>query len=152
MYREIDKSGSQSMKLDHYWWKKNVIYRFYPFSNHDTSNIPNLSNPTINLSLEYQTKCDNMFSDPQSDHIFSHISRVRTWFIHFFFWYVVSIHLIRIGEGVGIYCPLITNWIELTKAQILFLIQIQNWDTEPNSKYFLKEYLNIAWINQPHFI
>ena len=47
------------------------INRFYIFSNHDISNISNLSNPTITLILASQTKCDNMFSYPQSDHIFS---------------------------------------------------------------------------------
>ena len=38
-------------------------------------------------------------------------------------------------QYVGIYCPLIPNWIKLTQAQILFSCQIQNGDTEPNSKY-----------------
>ena len=45
---------------------------FIDFSNHDTSNIPNLSNPRVNSTLASQTKCDDMFSDPESDHIFSH--------------------------------------------------------------------------------
>ena len=51
---------------------KKLSTGFIYFSNHDTLNIPNLSNPNVNLSLAYQTKCDNMFSDPESDHIFSH--------------------------------------------------------------------------------
>ena len=78
---------------------------FINFSNHNTSNIPNLSNPTVNSSLASQTKCDEMFSDPESDHIFSHFW-VRTWFIFCFLLYVVTIHLLQRGEGVGIYCPL----------------------------------------------
>ena len=45
---------------------------FIDLSNHDTSNIPNISNLNINSSLESQTKCNDMFSDPESDHIFSH--------------------------------------------------------------------------------
>ena len=45
---------------------------FSSFLNHDTSNTPNLSNPNVNLGLESQTKCDEMFSDPESDHTFSH--------------------------------------------------------------------------------
>ena len=49
------------MNIDRYRWKENVIDGFYLFSNHDTSNILNLSNPTVNLSLEYQTKWDNIF-------------------------------------------------------------------------------------------
>ena len=45
---------------------------------------------------------------------------------------------------VGIYCPFISDWIESTQAQILFPRQMQNGDTETNSKYCLKEYFNIA--------
>ena len=45
---------------------------------------------------------------------------------------------------VGIYSPLIPDWIEFNQAQILFPRQMQNGDTEQNSKYCLKEYLNIA--------
>ena len=111
---------------------KTLSTGFIYFSNHDTSNIPNISNPNVNLSLAYQTKCDNMFSYPESDHIF-HISRVRTWFIFCVFSYVAIIHLLRRGEGVGIYCQLIPDWIESTQAQ-MFSRQIQNGDTEPNSK------------------
>ena len=44
---------------------------------------------------------------------------------------------------VGIYYQLITDWIESTQAQI-FSRQIQNGDTEPNSKYSLKKYLQIV--------
>ena len=45
---------------------------------------------------------------------------------------------------VGIYCQLIPNLIESTRAQILFSHQIQNRDTEPKSKYCLEEYFNKA--------
>ena len=130
------------MKSDRDQWKKNVIYGFYLFSNHDTSNIPNLSHSTVISSLASQTKCDNMFSDPDLDHIFSHFYRVRTWFIFCFFLYMIVIHLLRRGQGVGIYCPLITNLIKSTQAQILFPHQMQKGDTEPNSKYCLKYYFN----------
>ena len=44
------------------------------FSNHDTSNIPNLSNTNVNLGLAYQTKCGDMFSDLDSGNTFSHFS------------------------------------------------------------------------------
>ena len=47
------------------------------------------------------------------------------------------------AEYVGIYCQLILDWIELTRAQI-FSRQIQNGDTEPNSKYSLKKYFQIV--------
>ena len=44
---------------------------------------------------------------------------------------------------VGIYRQLIPNWIESTQAQILFTLPVYIRDTEPNSKYYLEEYLNI---------
>ena len=53
---------------------------------------------------------------------------------------------------VGIYRQSIPNWIESTQAQILFTLPIQSRDTEPNSKYYLEEYLNIAQSKHPHFI
>ena len=47
-------------------------------------------------------------------------------------------------EGlVGIYCQLIPDCIESTRAQI-FSRQIQSGDTEPNSKYSLKKYFQIV--------
>ena len=57
---------------------------------------------------------------------------------------MVITHLLWGGEGVEIYLPLIPNLIESTQAQILFPHQMQNEDTEPNSKYCLNEYFNIA--------
>ena len=45
---------------------------------------------------------------------------------------------------VGIYCRLISNLIKSTPAKILFSRKMQNRDTEPNSKYYLEEYFNIA--------
>ena len=47
---------------------------FIDFSNHDALNTLNLSNPNVNLRLASQTKCDDMFSDPELDHIFSKFS------------------------------------------------------------------------------
>ena len=51
-------------------WKKMSSTGFIDFSNHDTSNIPNLSNPSVNLGLAYQTTCDDMFSDLELHHIY----------------------------------------------------------------------------------
>ena len=56
---------------------------FIDFSNDDTSNIPNLSNPNVNLSLASQTKCDDMFSDLELDHIFSHF--LGTYLVYILF-------------------------------------------------------------------
>ena len=56
---------------------------FIGFTNHDTSNIPNLLNPNVILSLASQTKWDDMFSDPESDHIFSHF--LGTYLVYIFF-------------------------------------------------------------------
>ena len=62
----IDKSGSRSIK------QKTLSTSYILFSNHNTSNLSNLSNPNVNSSLASQTKCDNVFSYPELDHIFSH--------------------------------------------------------------------------------
>ena len=51
---------------------KTLSISYILFSNHNTSNLSNLSNPNVNLSLASQTKCDNVFSYPKLDHIFSH--------------------------------------------------------------------------------
>ena len=80
------------MKPDRDIWNKNAIEGFYHFSNHNTSNIPNLLNLTVNLSLVSQTKCDDMFSDPDLT-LLEYVP-------------VVIIHLLQRGEGVVIYCPL----------------------------------------------
>ena len=76
--------------------KKMSLTVFIYFSNHDTSNIPNLSDPTINSSLAPKLNVTTYFQI-QSQNIYSHISQVRTWFIYCFFSYVVIIHLFRRG-------------------------------------------------------
>ena len=53
---------------------KTLLTSLIYFSNHDTSNISNILNPNVNLSLASQTKRDHVFSYPESDHIFSHFS------------------------------------------------------------------------------
>ena len=57
----------------------------------------------------------------------------------------MGLHDISVGHliCVGIYYQLIPDLIELTQAQILSR-QIQNRDTEPNSKYSLKKYFQIV--------
>ena len=101
IYRSIDKSGLKSIKMARNQWNKNIIDKFFLFSYHNNSNVPNLSNPNVNLSLASQNKCDNMFSDPESDNIFSHF--LGTYLVYiFFFSYVVIIHLLRKGEGIRI--------------------------------------------------
>ena len=55
----------------------------YQFLNYDNSNIPNISNSKVNSSIASQTKCDDMFSDPESDHIFSHFSGTYMVYILF---------------------------------------------------------------------
>ena len=107
------------------------------FLNQFISNISNLYNLEENLRLSYQTKRDIIFSDPESDYIFPFFFfQFRTWFIYFFFLYARMIHLLRRGECVGIYCKLITNWIESTQARIFFLAQykagIQNQNSNNN--------------------
>ena len=63
-------------------------------------------------------------SDPESNHIFLYFTfKLRTWFIFCFLSYVVIIHLLWRGEGVGIYCKFIPDWIESTLAWISFPTQ-----------------------------
>ena len=76
---------------------------FINFLNQYISNISDIYNPNVNMSIASQTKCDSMFSDPKLDHIFSHYSVMYLVYI-FSFSYVVIIHLLWIGKGVGIYC------------------------------------------------
>ena len=44
------------------------------YPNQYIPNISNIYNMNVNMILETQTKCDNMFSDPELYHIFSHFS------------------------------------------------------------------------------
>ena len=106
--------------------KNDDLGGFIDYSNHDTSNIPNMLNLKVNSSLVSQTKCDNMFSDPSSDHILSHFL-VRTWFIYFFFLYVLIIHLLQRGEGCR-NIPCIDSRINRMDANtnIIFLPNIEN--------------------------
>ena len=62
---------------------KTLLISYILFSNHDTSIISNISNPNVNSSLASQTKCDNVFSDTQSDHIFSHF--LGTYLVYILF-------------------------------------------------------------------
>ena len=96
---------------------------FINFSNQCISNISNIYSQKKNLSLESQTNCDIMFPDPESNHIFSIFFQLRTCFIFCFFSYVVIIHLLQIGEGVGIYCKLIHDWFKLPRVRLLFFAQ-----------------------------
>ena len=67
------------------------------FSNHDTSNLSNLSNPNVNSSLASQRKCDNVFSYPESDHIFSHL--LGTYLVYILFLLVCGNHPLTSKRG-----------------------------------------------------
>ena len=95
------------------------------------------------------------------DQTFSHFfSKLRTCFIFCFFLFVVIIHLLQKGEGVGIYCNLIPDWIKSTQARLNRIdpsmnnisCPTQRGIQEPNSKYYLENYFNISYNNHPHFI
>ena len=108
----FNKAQSVSMEQKYHW-------RFFDFSNQYVSNISNIFNLNLNMGLSFQTKCDRMFSDLESDHIFS-IFKLHTRFIFCFFSYLVITHLLRRGKGVVIYRKLITYWIDSTWSWILF--------------------------------
>ena len=84
-----------------------------------------------------------MFSDPESDHIFSHF--FGKYLVYILFLLVCGNYSLTLKRGgVGIYCALIPGLFELNQAKILFPHKIKNGDTEPNYTYCLKEYFNIA--------
>ena len=100
----IDKSGSRLME-------QKRDRRVYQFSNHDTSNIPNLSNLNINSSLASQTKCDNMLSDPESDHIFSHF--LGTYLVYILFLLVCGNYPLTSKRGRCSNLLSIYSWLNL---------------------------------------
>ena len=124
-------------------WNENFIVGFYLFVNHDTSNIPNLSNPTVNSSLASQTKCENMFSDLQSDHIFSHF--LGTYLVYILFLLVcgnypltskrercrnllsVDSRLNRIDPSTNIIFPPTAEREYRTKFEILLQVLFRIW-------------------------
>ena len=108
-----------------------------------------LLNKYISEYIKY-IKSGRKFQLSISNDIWPHvfISEVRSYIFMFlvaylgyiFFSYVSIVHLLWRREGVGIYCKLIHDWIELTRARIFFSWPIQNRNTEPNSKYYLENY------------
>ena len=111
-------------------------------SNHDTSNISNIPNQNVNSSLASQTKCDNMFSDPESDHTFSHFS--GTLLVYILFLLVCGNYPLTPKRVKCRNLLSIDSRLNLIDPSINIFSQIQNRDTEPNSEYCLKEYLNIV--------
>ena len=67
------------------------------FSNHNTSNLSNFSNPNVNSSLASQTKCDKVFSYPKSDHIFSHF--LGTYLVYIYFLLVCGNYALTSKRG-----------------------------------------------------
>ena len=68
------------------------------------------------MSLASQTEREIIFSDPESDYMSRFCFSVTYLVYIVFFLYVVIIHLIWRGKGVGIYFKLILYWIELTRV------------------------------------
>ena len=58
------------MEQDRDRWNKNVIDGFIDFRIMISQIYQICKNQNVNLSLASQMKCDNMFSDPDLDHIF----------------------------------------------------------------------------------
>ena len=73
----IDKAGSQPMEQKRYWQVLSIFQITIP-------QIFQISwYPNVNSSLAPQTKCDNMFLDPESDNIFSHF--LGTYLVYILF-------------------------------------------------------------------
>ena len=105
--RKYDRIRIFIMKLtrpDQDQWCRLAIYGtkisstgFINLSNHDTSNIPNISNMKVNLSLGSQAKCDNTFSDPESDHIYSHF--LGTYLVYILFLLLCGNYSLTLKRG-----------------------------------------------------
>ena len=70
---------------------------FIYFSNYDTSNTPNTPNSTVNSFLTSQMKCDDMFSDLESDRIFSHF--LGTYLVYKYFLLVCGNYPLTSNRG-----------------------------------------------------
>ena len=99
----------------------NVIDGFSLIPNQYISNISNIYNTDVNLTLASQT-------------IFDHIFQIRSRIIYFhtfcyipyifcLFLYEAILHLLQIWKGFGIYFKLIPDWIKSTQSRILFTPQ-----------------------------
>ena len=94
----------------------------------------------------------NVSDSGVGSYIFNFFSRLCTWLIYIFFLYVLIILLLRREEGVGIYCKLILDWTESTRAQLNKIYPstnniscpIESGIQEPNSKYYLEKNFNIS--------
>ena len=132
------------------WWIRLVIYGmkipsmgFIYFSNHDTSNISSLSNLTVNSSLAYQTKCDNIFSDPELDHISLYLS--GTYLVYILFILVCGNYPLTLRRGRCSNILSIDSWLNrIDPSTYIISCQMWNGDIEPNYKYNLEEYFNTA--------
>ena len=87
---------------------KILLAGFIYILNKYISNISNLYNSNVNLSLASQKNMTTCFQI-QSQTIYIHIFQLRSGFIFWLLLYVVIIHLLQRDEGVGIYCKLIPN-------------------------------------------
>ena len=143
IYCSIDKCGSRSMKLAHNRWNKNVINGFYLFSNHNTSNIPDISKLIVNSSLAYQKKIDDTISDPESDHLFLHL--LGAYLVYILFHLLCGNYPLTSKRGRCRNLISVDSWLnQIDPNTNIISRQIQNGDIEPNSKYCLKEYFNLA--------
>ena len=103
----------------------------------------NINSPNVNLSLKSQTKCYKMFSDPELDHIFPHFS--VTYLDYTLFLLVCCNYSITLKRGRYrnlLYVVPRLNQIHLSTN--IISLPMQREDTDPNSKYYLEKYFNIA--------
>ena len=121
IYLGIDKAGSWSMIPDRDQWENMLSTGFIKNLNHDTLNISNISHPNVNSGLEYQMKCDDMFSDPESDHIFSYF--VVTYLVYILFILVCGNYPLTLKRGRCRNLMSIDSWLNQIEpiTNIIFL-------------------------------
>ena len=112
------------------WWNGLAIDKtkisltgFINFLNHDISNISNIYKSESKFELSISNEMwKHVFRSAVGSNIFAFFSYFSVTYLVsiFFFLYVVITHLLWRGEGLGIYCKLIPDWIKSTWAQISF--------------------------------
>ena len=91
----------------------------------------NINSPNVNLNLKLQTKCYNMFSDSELDHIFPHFS---VTYLDYNLFLLVGGNYSKKGRYRNLlYVVPRLNQIDLSTN--IISRPMQRGDTDPNSKY-----------------
>ena len=114
MYTLIKKS---TLKIDGTIISSIGIFLY--ISNKYISNISNLYNPNETFLVSISNKMwQHVFRSRRKIIYFHLFFQLRTWFVFYFFSYVVIIYLLWRWEGVGSYFKMLSSLIESTQAKL----------------------------------